>query len=69
MPIFITPGVTAVVNDVNSLEIDGPRGIVRNVATGTGIAPAKCPPLLEKIFQCGGFPAFARERYLAEGDK
>lgn len=66
MPIFIAPGVTGIVQDGETLEIDYPRGVVRNPASGASVALRKFPPLIERIFQCGGLPEFARERYLAE---
>lgn len=66
MPIFIAPGVSGVVQDGETLEIDYPRGLVRNAATGASVGLRKFPPLIERIFQCGGLPRLARQRYLAE---
>ncbi len=34
MPIFVAPGITGIVQDGETLEVDYPQGIVRNVATG-----------------------------------
>lgn len=69
IPIFMAPGVTDIVGDGEVLEIDYPQGIVRNPATGAGVALRKFPPLIEEIFRCGGLPEFARQRYLAEQRK
>lgn len=66
MPIFMAPGVTSIVEDGEILEIDYQQGVVRNPATGAGVALRKFPPLIEKIFRYGGLPEFARQRYLAE---
>lgn len=69
MPIFMAPGIMGLVEDGQTLEVDYPRGIVRNPATGKGIAMRKFPPLIERIFACGGLPELARQRYLAEAGR
>ncbi len=66
MPIFMAPGITGIINDGETLEVDYAQGVVRNSATGTSVTLRKFPPLIERILQCGGLPEFARERYLAE---
>jgi 3-isopropylmalate dehydratase small subunit len=66
MPIFIAPGVTGIVGDGDTLEVDYPAGEVRNPATGASVYMRKFPPLIERILHCGGLPEFARQRYLAE---
>jgi 3-isopropylmalate/(R)-2-methylmalate dehydratase small subunit len=66
IPIFVAPGVTAIVQDGETLEVDYPKGVVRNPASGKAVALRKFPPMIEKIFECGGLPEFARERYLKE---
>ena len=66
IPIFMAPGITGLIADGETLEVDYPRGRVTNTADGKSIAMRKFPPLIEKIFACGGLPEFARERYLAE---
>lgn len=66
MPIFVAPGVTGIVQDAETLEIDYPRNIARNVATGTSVAIPRFPPMIERIYECGGLPELARQRYLAE---
>ena len=64
--IFMAPGVTGIVQDGETLEIDYPTGIVRNPATGASVELRKFPPLIEKIFAAGGLPEFAYERYMRE---
>lgn len=66
IPIFISPGVTGIVQDGETLEIDYPAGAVRNPATGASVKLRKFPPLIEQILAAGGLPEFARERYLRE---
>jgi 3-isopropylmalate/(R)-2-methylmalate dehydratase small subunit len=66
MPIFMAPGITGIINDGETLEVDYAKGVVRNSATGASVALRKFPPLIERILKCGGLPEFARERYLAE---
>jgi 3-isopropylmalate dehydratase small subunit len=66
IPIFVAPGVGAAIEDGQTLEIDYAAGVVRSVATGAAVALRKFPPLIERIYACGGLPEFARERYLRE---
>jgi 3-isopropylmalate/(R)-2-methylmalate dehydratase small subunit len=66
IPIFMAPGITSIVEDGETLEVDYPQGIVRNVKSGATVALRKFPPLIEQIFSAGGLPEFARERYLRE---
>ena len=66
IPIFVAPGVAGIVQDGEMLEVDYPKGIVRNTASGKTVALRKFPPLIEQIFECGGLPEFARERYMRE---
>src|SRR5919202_5534559 len=41
IPIFMAPGVTSIVNDRETLEIDYPKGVVRNPATGKSVEVRK----------------------------
>ena len=66
MPIFMAPGITGIVSDGETLEVDYPAGEVRNPATGKSVAMRKFPPLIERIVGSGGLLEFARQRYLAE---
>lgn len=68
IPIFMAPGITQIVDDGETLEVDYPLGLVRNVVSGASVNLRKFPPLIEKIFAAGGLPEFARERYLRETD-
>ena len=66
IPIFMAPGITELVADGETLEVDYSSGAVRNAATGASIPLRKFPPLIERIFTAGGLPEFARERYEKE---
>ena len=66
IPIFVAPGVTRVVNDGEMLEVDYRQGIVRNPVSGAAVPLRKYPPAIEQIFECGGLPEFAYERYQRE---
>ncbi|MBI3043394.1 MAG: 3-isopropylmalate dehydratase small subunit [Betaproteobacteria bacterium] len=66
IPIFVAPGVTGIVEDGETLEVDYPQGVVHNPASGKSVTVRKFPPMIEQIFECGGLPEFARERYLRE---
>jgi 3-isopropylmalate/(R)-2-methylmalate dehydratase small subunit len=66
IPIFMAPGITGIVNDGETVEVDYPSGIVRNAATGASVALRKFPPLIEEIFAAGGLPEYAYQRYLRE---
>ncbi|MBI2289176.1 MAG: 3-isopropylmalate dehydratase small subunit, partial [Betaproteobacteria bacterium] len=67
MPIFVAPGIGAIVQDGEVLEIDYQANRARNVATGAVVAIPKFPPMIEKIYECGGLPQLARKRYLKMG--
>lgn len=66
IPIFVAPGVTGLVQDGETLEVDYPGGVVVNAKSGASVAIRKYPPAIEQIFECGGLPEFAYERYLRE---
>ena len=66
IPIFVAPGVSGIVEDGETLEVDYPRGIVRNVASGASAKLHRYPAGIEQIFECGGLPQFAFERYQRE---
>lgn len=66
LPIFVVPGITDMVEDGDVLEIDYAHTTARNTASGATAAIKKFPPLIERIFECGGLAALARQRFLAE---
>lgn len=66
IPIFVAPGVTGLVQDGDTLEVDYRNGLVCNPVSGASVPLNKYPPAIEQIFECGGLPEFAYERYLRE---
>jgi 3-isopropylmalate/(R)-2-methylmalate dehydratase small subunit len=66
IPIFVAPGVTGIVDDGETLEVDYPQGVVRNAKSGKSVELRRYPPGIEQIFECGGLPQFAYERYQRE---
>lgn len=66
IPIFMAPGITGIVEDGETLEVDYPNRIVRNPASGRSIALRPFPPLIEEIFAAGGLPEYAYRRYQRE---
>jgi len=66
VPIFMAPGITSIVDDGETLEIDYRKSLVRNCASGAEINLRNFPPLIEEIFAAGGLPEYAYARYLRE---
>lgn len=66
IPIFMAPGITKIVEDGETLEVDYPAGAVRNITTGASVTLRRFPPLIEQIFESGGLPEFAYQRYMRE---
>lgn len=66
IPIFMAPGITAIVDDGETLEVDYPNRIVRNPASGASVPLRAFPPLIEEIFSAGGLPEYAFRRYERE---
>lgn len=66
MPIYVVPGINTIVQDGETLEIDYKAGRIRNAGTGASMAIPKFPPMIEQIYECGGLPQMARQRYLQE---
>ena len=56
----------AIVNDGETLEIDYPKSVVSNPATGASAELRRFPPLIEEIFSAGGLPEYAYQRYVRE---
>jgi 3-isopropylmalate dehydratase small subunit len=66
IPLFVAPGVTGIVNDGETLDVDYRAARVTNVATGAAVELKRFPPLIEQIFECGGLLELAYERYMRE---
>ena len=66
IPIFVAPGITGIVDDGATLEVDYPAGLARVAATGAQVEIRKFPAVIEQIFAAGGLPESAYARYLRE---
>ena len=66
-PTLVAPGVSSLVEDHDELEIDYPRGTIRNLGSGNEIPLPKYPPSMERIFAAGGILTLLKERCLREG--
>lgn len=66
-PTLIAPKVSSLVEDQEELEIDYPKGKIRNLSSGEEIPLAKYPPSVEKIFEAGGILTLLKERCIREG--
>jgi len=66
IPIFMAPGITAIVADGETLEVDYRNARVRNCTSGAEVPLRTFPPLIERIFAAGGLPEYAYQRYLRE---
>jgi len=66
MPILQAPGITSIVEDGETLEVDYPNGVVRNPARGKSVTLRAFPPLIVEILKSVGLPEFAYRRYQRE---
>jgi len=66
IPLFMAPGITSIVEDGHTLEVDYPNRLVRNPASGASVVLRPYPPLIEAIFSAGGLPEYAFQRYQRE---
>jgi len=55
------------VEDHDELEIDYPRGKIRNLGSGREIPLAQYPPSVEAIFAAGGILTLLKRRCVEEG--
>ncbi len=69
IPIFVAPGITKIVEDGATLDVDYPAGVARVPATGASVELRKFPPVIEQIFAAGGLPESAYARYMRESAK
>jgi 3-isopropylmalate/(R)-2-methylmalate dehydratase small subunit len=66
IPIFVAPGITGIVDDGATLEVDYQAGLARVPATGAQVEIRRFPTVIEQIFAAGGLPESAYARYLRE---
>lgn len=66
LPIFVVPGITQLVEDGETLELDYTGEKATSLASGKSLHFKRYPRMIEEIFACGGLPRLARQRYLRE---
>jgi 3-isopropylmalate/(R)-2-methylmalate dehydratase small subunit len=66
-PTLVAPGVSSLVEDHDEMEIDYPRGKIRNLRSGRELPLPKYPPSVEEIFKAGGILTLLRQRCVREG--
>ena len=64
--VLAVPGISALVDDGQVLEIDYRKGLVRNLASGKTLTIKKYPPMIENIIQAGGMWPYAIARLKTE---
>lgn len=53
--------------DGDKLEIDGEKGIIRNLTSGIEIRFQPIPESMQRILSCGGLVGYTREKLAAKG--
>ena len=66
-PTLVAPGVASLVEDQEELEINYPKGKIRNLRSGKELPLPKYPPSVEEIFAAGGILTLLKERCVREG--
>lgn len=66
-PPLVAPGIFSLVEDQEELEIDYPKGKIRNLRSGKELPLPTYPPSVEEIFDAGGILTLLRERCIREG--
>jgi len=66
-PTLVAPGVSSLIEDHDELEIDYPRGKIRNLRSGRELALPKYPASVEQIFAAGGILTLLKQRCIRDG--
>lgn len=66
-PTLVAPGISALVEDQEELEINYPKGTIRNLRSGRELPLPKYPSSVEQIFAAGGILTLLKERCVKEG--
>ena len=64
--VLAVPGITGIVEDGQTLEIDYSKGMVRNPSSGKTLPVRRYPPMIENLIKAGGMWPFAIARLKAE---
>ena len=66
-PTFAAKGISDIVEDGDTLEINYNEGKAINVSTGKSVSLTKYPPSIEAIFSAGGLLPLLKQRMEKEG--
>lgn len=67
LPIFALPGITGMVEDGDTLEVDYPHRAARNTTNGKSLELVSLPASVEEIYEAGGILEVIRVRLAAAG--
>lgn len=67
-PVFICPGVSAMFEEGQEIELDVVNGVVRNVTTGQMLQGIPYPPQIKQIMQGGGLIPLLVQRVKEMGE-
>ena len=67
LPTFVVPGITGLVEDGDSIEVDYASGVVRNLSRGGELALRRLPGAVEQIYEAGGLIPVIAQRLAREG--
>lgn len=65
LPVIVAPGIAALVNHGDKVEIDLEQGLVKNTSTGDSIRSTKLPPFIMQIINDGGLIKHLQKRLLS----
>lgn len=66
-PTLVAPGVSSLIEDHEEMEINYPKGIIRNLRSGKELPLPNYAPSVEQIFEAGGILTLLKERCIREG--
>jgi 3-isopropylmalate/(R)-2-methylmalate dehydratase small subunit len=66
LPTFALPGIAALVDEGDEIEIDYPAGVVRNATRGTQLHLPRLPASVEEIYAAGGLVHVIAQRLAAQ---
>lgn len=67
IPAFSVPGVSALIEDGDELEIDYDERTLRNLSRGSEVSLPSLPPTVEAVYAAGGLDRVIRNRLAAKG--
>ena len=69
LPILICEGITSKVSKGDDLEVDLPKGEIRNLTTGIKLKFAPLPENLMEILKVGGYIPYTKKKMATESSK